>query len=196
MSSCPSCHGQILIAEANFGTLLACPLCSSIFFVGWDGQPELSANPVVEEPSTEADLPEPEPFQAEENLPAFTPIESSGIDAFSTGQEYFSNDIAPQPTQDLAGAFESVEKYSNQTQETLPLSYNIFIRGLDLPKQVQELRDAIEDARFGWEAEKIISQINNGELVIEKLSPVKASILIQRVKYADIQIEWEQNVLI
>ena len=215
MAACPVCHGEIPITDQNYGTLLSCPLCRAVFFVGWDGQPEITQQAG---PADSAQTPAPiNPVEfAPEEPPAFEVPGGLGLemhtealpsqeDGMPTLQSDFSQALEPEPVStpsmtpaeplSATSAFDSIEKYSNQTQETLPISYDVFIRGLDLPQQIQNLREAITDGRFAWEPDQIIARINNGELVIQKMSPIKASILIQRVKYADLEIEWRQHVL-
>lgn len=51
MTECPHCHREIEINEINHGTLFNCPLCNAVYFVGWDGQPELP--PTAEEMAAE-----------------------------------------------------------------------------------------------------------------------------------------------
>lgn len=47
MALCPSCSKSISISEDNFGTLFRCEHCQSEFFIGFDGVPENSKEPVV-----------------------------------------------------------------------------------------------------------------------------------------------------
>ena len=43
MIHCPSCQQPVEITEQHYGTLFTCPLCSSVYFIDWNGQPEAPA---------------------------------------------------------------------------------------------------------------------------------------------------------
>ncbi len=199
MVECPKCHGSIEIGETNFGTLFTCSLCSGLFFVGWDGQPEL--NDQVEIPA-DAHVSFPPDLISESvstlaSEPASEPIvepatASEQARPWGTLDQEFGGSVMPQTP---VSAIQEIERYANQNQEATPLSYDLTIRGLDLPKQIQFLREVLQDSRFGWNSEELISQINQGVLVLRNLSPIKASALVQRVKYSDLEIGWRQNVL-
>lgn len=55
MAQCPNCSKTIAVTEDHFGTLYRCEHCKTEFFIGFDGAPENSKEPlpsdvVVEEP--------------------------------------------------------------------------------------------------------------------------------------------------
>lgn len=183
MAECPKCHGAIEIGEANFGTLYTCPLCRGLFFVGWDGHPEVN-----DEVSDRPELSEASPASAPAVLP---PALAPELPWASLDRE-FGDSVQPQSQ---ASAIDEIERFANQNQETTPLTYDLSIGGLDLPVQIQVLREALEDPRFGWDSEQILSQINQGMLRLRNLSPIKTSILVHRIKSSDLEIEWRQNVL-
>ncbi|MBL7557245.1 MAG: hypothetical protein JNM24_15570 [Bdellovibrionaceae bacterium] len=56
MAQCPNCSKPIAVTEDHFGTLYRCEHCKTEFFIGFDGAPENSKEPlpsdlVVEEPA-------------------------------------------------------------------------------------------------------------------------------------------------
>lgn len=48
MVACPSCHNPVEVNDQHLGTLFTCPHCNSVYFIDWNGQPEM-AQPEVEE---------------------------------------------------------------------------------------------------------------------------------------------------
>lgn len=55
MAQCPNCSKPIAVTEDHFGTLYRCEHCKTEFFIGFDGAPENSKEPlpsdvIVEEP--------------------------------------------------------------------------------------------------------------------------------------------------
>ena len=73
-----------------------------------------------------------------------------------------------------------------------PLLVRILISGIDSKEIRESLREAITDSRFGWDVDAVMSQIAKGELRIENVSPVKASVAINRIKRLPLRIRWEQ----
>lgn len=73
-----------------------------------------------------------------------------------------------------------------------PLLFRIFISGIDSKELREFLYESIDDSRFAWDPNELMAQINKGHLIIDKISPVKATILINRIKRLPIQIRWEQ----
>lgn len=54
MAGCPSCQTNLQIGQEHFGALFTCENCRSVFFVNWDGQPEISQEvESAEEPLSE-----------------------------------------------------------------------------------------------------------------------------------------------
>ena len=76
-----------------------------------------------------------------------------------------------------------------------PLLFRVFISGIDTKEIRESIREVLEDSRFAWNPKEILSKVAKGELVVPNLSPVKASILITRIKYLPISIRWEQYAI-
>ncbi len=72
------------------------------------------------------------------------------------------------------------------------LFYSLVIQGVDSAKIREELRVALEDKAFLWDVDEIFSSMKDGVLRIEKTNPVKASILVERLKAIDVQVQWKQ----
>ena len=73
--------------------------------------------------------------------------------------------------------------------------YNIMIHGIDTSNIRSDIREALSDRRFLWDPDAVLKNIKSGTLVISKINPVKASILITRLRPLNLQIKWEQYEL-
>lgn len=76
-----------------------------------------------------------------------------------------------------------------------PLVVSIVISGIDAKDLRDEIRQALQDSRFGWDTAALMSGIKGGVLRIERVSPVKATILINRIKNLSVRIRWEQSAI-
>ena len=72
MAQCPSCQSSIEIGPQHHGALYNCTHCNAVFFVGWDGQPEM---PEVHEP-----------IPVEPVAPYSAPNEEAGADVETPGE--------------------------------------------------------------------------------------------------------------
>ncbi len=194
MAQCPVCQSEIEITSQHFGTLFTCPRCSAVFFVDWGGQPEVAANSETfgEVPNDQEPAPVYESVPAEE-APATEVAEEPNYD-FSQPL----GDTAPQPMTPLgseSNPLGDIADFGNADLDQSALNYTITISGIDSGALRTQIQEAISDSKFGWSAVQIIAQIKGGVLTIRSVNAVKASILVQRVKYLPVKISWRQDVL-
>lgn len=71
-----------------------------------------------------------------------------------------------------------------------PYLYTITISGVDSSRLRAELYEELKDPRWGWVALELMEQINQGQLVLQNVNAVKASLLLQRLKPLPIEITW------
>lgn len=76
-----------------------------------------------------------------------------------------------------------------------PLVVTLIISGIDAKDLRDEIRQALQDSRFGWDASALMSSIKGGVLKIDRVSPVKATIIVNRIKHLSVRIRWEQNAI-
>ena len=240
MISCPSCQQSIEILDKHLGTIFTCPHCSAVYFIDWNGQPEMAQHEV--EPHIEAEVPEgagfqnfqppehnaydgsagfeppinnfsdnnnsneitPEPYEVHgEELPAEVevevppapepPHEESAYD-FSQTLDSVPEPIASPGTSDTAD-FSDVTDFANANSEVGPFSYTVVIEGIESSHLLLQLKEAMTDSRFGWDLTEILNTVGEGRLIIPRLSPAKASVLVNRIKYLPFKISWRQDVL-
>lgn len=137
------------------------------------------SQPVVESPPSAADPAQDDPGQD---------LDMGGF----LGYESSQND--PKDPNDPLG----ISAYANSELSSAkngPLVVTVIISGIDTKDLRSEIRQAIQDSRFGWDAGAVMASIKGGTLVLPRISPVKASIVINRIKNLAVQIRWEQNAI-
>ncbi len=90
--------------------------------------------------------------------------------------------------------FNDVVDFGNSSLENV-LSYQIRIEGIDLPSTQREVEDVLRESRFQLDAEGLLSSVKDGTLVIDNLSPVKASLLVHRLRFIQVNLSWRQDAI-
>ena len=101
---------------------------------------------------------------------------------------------APPVSSDMSEIADYGNSQLSQGREGM-LRFNVFISGIDSADVRRELLEALTDEKFLWNAEEMIEGTRNGDLKIEDLTAVKASILIQRLRSLSVEIRWEQYAI-
>jgi len=122
-----------------------------------------------------------------DNLLGFSAPSAEASD-FGGGEEAFGMPGDP------LGLNEYANSEMSQAKDGL-LSFKILISGIDSKEMRESLRSALEDQRFGWNPNELISLISKGVLQIDNVSSVKAVILINRIKRMPVTIRWEQYAI-
>lgn len=147
-----------------------------MFFVGFDGTPEAPQAPA--------------PISFEPPAPAES-VEAPFSDPLASPETW-----TPEPTPaEGAGIFQEIVDFGNASQVLGNLSYTVYVQGIEIADTREKLKEALQDSRFGWDAESLIASIRQGSLMFQDLSPVKAVVLINRIKFLPIRISWRQNIL-
>lgn len=91
--------------------------------------------------------------------------------------------------------FEPISDYAasdrSSAREGLYL-YTLVVSGVDTLEMEDELRSMLEDSRLGLDAEAIIKKIDSGVASIESIGPVKASIIVNRMRETLLTVSWTQ----
>ncbi|MGZ3769436.1 MAG: hypothetical protein ACXVCP_13005 [Bdellovibrio sp.] len=207
MIPCPNCQQPVEIQDKHLGTLFTCPFCNAVYFIDWNGQPELASHDAEEQPLN--------------NLNDFSVPEASESAAYE-GQSSLETDIAPEAPYDFnqpldysnqpldqvpeetpsslnptdSADFSDVTEFANSNSNMNPLSYTVVVEGIDSSQLLIQLKEAMTDSRFAWNVAELLEQQNGGSLTLPGLSPAKASVLINRIKYLPLKISWRQDVLV
>lgn len=207
---CPNCHNEQSVTESNYGALYTCKSCQAVYFINFEGQPEFSdveSNSDMSTPLDMSSLPPtnlPDAVSAVmDDLPQTNEV-AAEIDPMQPLVQFSQNDFAVEPDifQNIEGEkslFSDVAKdisdYGNSETQIAHLNYDLKISGLDTAEVIVGLKEAINDSRFGWDANEIMRTIRSGQLHFEKLNPVKAYILAKRLRFLNIDKVWTQNAV-
>lgn len=167
---CPQCQADI---EQDFG-VITCAKCGAILMVDLEGRMQL-ANPELslshEPPAPNAD------------------IEIEQQNSFLEEEESIPQEISP------AEDFRTeILQYANQEGLTGPLTYTVYISEIDGGSLRKSLKDILQDPKFKFDALKLMDSIVDGRLEIKDLNPVKASVLVQKLRRTPFVISWRQHV--
>ncbi len=96
----------------------------------------------------------------------------------------------PVPTDeaDLTGVYVSPE------QALGGLSYSVKIEKIDTKELRLQMIEALDDPKFQWDPREVMQTLKAGAVEIRNLNPVKASVVIQRVRDLPVKITWKQHV--
>jgi hypothetical protein len=217
MAQCPNCSKPIAITDDNFGTLYRCEHCNTEFFIGFDGVPENSKEPLIEtdEPIASQML---SPIDGGMTLDYGSP----GNDPYAQQQSQ-SNDLfniqdnhaepqqemnslpeesvqqtTPQTPKPSGNAFKNftddVQSFGNDTSETGLLSFDIEISGIDLGETKRDLIEALEDKRFGWNIDDLTQNMKGGKLTLSNVSAPKIIVLVKRITALGLVLNWRHHV--
>ena len=123
-----------------------------------------------------------------ENMPVETNQESS--QSFHSVNEFEPNENA-QPNSSF---IEEIIDFGNSDLHTGPLSYNLLIEKIDSGELRSVLREVLSDPKFNLDPEQLFQSIRGGQLTIENLNPVKASLIVQRLRPFPFALSWSQHV--
>jgi hypothetical protein len=95
----------------------------------------------------------------------------------------------------FSDAAKEISSYGNTEVQLAGINYDLKVIGIDTQETAKLFKEAIEDLKFGWDANEVIKGLKNGQIEFKRLSPVKAYILAKRLQFLDIEKHWKQNVL-
>ena len=221
MPQCPKCATDL---NEDYG-MATCPRCAAMLIIDMDGiahfggdappeneqdlslpavsdqepEPELKPEAGVELPLIQADSFDApnesfEPFP-DLNLASSAPVEEVGyLDAGPDIDHSAYSGSSFGPADDPLGLNEYANSELSLAKDGL-LVFRILISGIDTKEIRTSLREAMQDARFNWDAARLLSGIKDGALRIDNVTPVKAMILVNRIKRLPLRIKWEQYAI-
>ncbi len=131
----------------------------------------------------------------QENSNEFIPPIASDEAAYDFSQTLdYTPEVPVGGTPDTAD-FSDVTDFANTNTVSGPLTYMVIIEGIESSRLLMQLKEAMMDSRFGWDVAELLTHVGGGRLILQGLSPAKASVLINRIKYLSFKISWRQDVL-
>lgn len=216
---CPNCQIDAAITEQLYGALYTCGGCQAVYFINFEGQPEFGevstdiltdmiSEPAAVEISPGPDMQEAPPMNNDYASSLEPQIDSvdmvdfdNKLDEQFVSQAEDSGLQTPQaePDEIKSNSFTDIAKeisdFGNTEVQLGSLNYDLKITGLDTQETMLLFKEAIEDSKFGWDANELLRTIKNGQIKLERLSPVKAYILAKRLQFLDIEKHWKQNAM-
>ena len=213
------------------GTLFSCPHCSSVYYINFEGipevaqpEPEIAATVNSEEVQHNYTHQAEESYQVEEHqksaynyneysdateteepVAVSAPLQNhqqfdqaeTQVDSYDFGQTLdqvsMGEDVVPSNSD--SSDFSDVVDFGNADTFAGPITYAVVIEGIDSAQVIHDVKEAMYDSKFGWDVNEQMAQVNRGRLVLPGLSPAKAFVLINRIKYLPLKISWRQDVL-
>lgn len=176
--------------------MVECPHCGEMVVVEI---PEDVPQPVAEEPASEpvqsAPIESFDDYSTEEPKEEF--VEEVVAEAAESYQETVAEEVESEieaPSENFSG----VESYANSEDSAAREGYylyNLVIEGVDSGDLKTELREALTDRRFRWDADEVMGQLTNGRLELQKLNAVKATVLVHRLKGLPMRVFWTQKIV-
>lgn len=216
VAACTNCEAVLFIdmdgnaqlaeeAPAEIEPPLGLELSPSEMATTISPMPAFDPAPVFEEPSAnlEASVVEMEPVVMEtfsDPEPSDLPpevFEPEPIPEASIQENTQALEMAPiteEQKQSLAeiepegtGIFESTEQVLGG------LSYSVTIKNIDTKEIRKQMLEALDDSRFQWDPREVLKTVKAGTLELKNLNPVKASVVVQRMKDLSVKVSWEQH---
>lgn len=222
MTQCPNCSQSIAVTEDHFGTLYRCEHCQAEFFIGFDGAPENSKEPMLgenvslEESQLAVNVILPDQPMTLKNMvnensesdPYAHPSSGNSNDIFNIDSNQNSaqpQDTDPAPSkpsnpmsQPPTGAFKEFTKdvrdFGNDVGTAGILSFDIEISGIDLAEIKRDLLEALDDKRFGWNLPELSQKIKDGTLILKNISAPKIIVLVKRITPLGLGLNWRHHV--
>ncbi len=205
--SCPRCGNLV---EQDFG-VATCVHCQAVLFVNMDGYAQIteeSANqPALTEEKAPEAYPEPESYSAAGDLNSNGELNSDS-DADFTDKPMFGEKPEAEVDQGhpfhIEPAQSKISEFDPDTSETGifesteqvlgAISYSIKIENIDTKDVRILVTKALDDVKFQWDSREIMRSVKDGSIELKNLNPVKASVVVQRVRDLPVKISWKQNV--
>lgn len=210
MVSCPKC-GAVVFIDMDGGAHVASPESNSVANSNSDSvgtstaEPSdlemnqfLGVNPDFHSSNSDVGpsfgVVSDSPSDLQHNI-ASTTDTASAEKASSISDQYSNQDNASQfdPSDPLG-----ISAYANSEISGAvdgPLVVTLIVSGIDTKDNRDEIRQALQDPRFGWDANALMAGLKGGELRLERITPVKATIVVNRIKHLAVQIRWEQSAI-
>ncbi len=173
MSVCPNCHQPI---EADFG-MVTCTSCEAVVFVEMSGEIKIYEDSLNKNPS---DVVPP----LQEEIPPTLVDEDKRLDS--------EQNEAPSLVENFSDVVEFANSDLSQVQDGA-YAYSVLVTGIDTKEIRKEIHDTLMDERLGVSSE--LESIHEGVLEIRNLNPVKASVIVNRLRGMNVKIQWVQYAI-
>lgn len=184
--SCPRCGNLV---EQDFG-VATCVHCQAVLFVNMDGYAQITED-IANQPAAMIQEQTSEPSAEQDPYPVPDPMMDSSSLNMSDSNMLVEPEGLPVEAEDQlseTGVFESTEQVLGA------ISYSIKIENIDTKDVRLLVMKALDDVKFQWDTREIMRSVKEGAIELKNLNPVKASVVVQRVRDLPVKISWKQNV--
>lgn len=209
MAHCPVCNTPL---NDDFG-LVDCSQCGTGLFIEFDGsvkRREEGQSTASSPRAMRVDIPEAEiPPPIERSSPSYQRLISEEKPSHSESSDSLSSEAemdftqAPEvliPEADPpAESLSDLADFANSEQSSAregAYTYQLLISGVDTSDLRNAVKEALTDPLFLWDVEGLLKGLTNGDLQLTELTPVKASLVVQRLGTLPLQISWVQHALV
>lgn len=185
--------------------MVQCSQCQTVLFIDFSGNVVVGESASeetnddnaegkresVEEPSfDEAPFNEPLFDNSETNESQF---ETSNLEAPNFEEPLFEEPVYTSSSTDVPQVELQTPAPSlvADQQSTFEFVYKIVISGVDTSDLRTALIDSLRDTRLGLVNNEVVENLEQGQLEITGLNPIKASIIINSLKELPIDVHWE-----
>ena len=112
--------------------------------------------------------------------------------------DIFEPQVGEPSVREVSTNFSDISEYGNSEVSVASegiFRFDVYIRGIDNSEILQAVREHLSDEKFMWDVGMLMESIQEGELSLKDLSPVKASIVVNRLKALLLEIHWEQHAI-
>lgn len=110
---------------------------------------------------------------------------------FESSEE--SGDVLSEKSVDDLSDLEDFANSEESSAREGEFFYDVTVSEIDSETLRSAFEEAITDSKFGLDVNAIMSSIKQGTVTIRHINPVKASVLIQRIKSYSFKIDWKQS---
>lgn len=110
----------------------------------------------------------------------------------------YEEPLEPEIKKEVTSDMSDIAKFGNSSMSQAregSLLFDIYISGIDTADIRSQVREALTDTRFVWDAQAFMARLRNGELRIKDVSAIKSAIIIQRLRSVPVDVRWEQHAI-
>ncbi len=203
---CPNCDAQV---DNQFGFgMVTCPKCNHIFMTEEASLGDHTSIRIdVEAPEgigvlSEPRIPKPGTIPpADESESPMGDLSFEVIDSSEpSADQHFDSPLEVEiPSAPDGETFDDVKKFGNAeivANSSSGLFYDVEISGIDSPESRKELERILADKKLDLAPSLLISKIKDGTLNLKQLHPVRAAVLVNRLKATHLKVKWTTDQMI
>jgi hypothetical protein len=129
---------------------------------------------------------------------AIDPFVSASSTSLAPPEEYDMDKGIEPVSEPEDPRIEEIAQFANDTSSSAPdgfLHYDVTVSGIDSKEIRSEVIANLSDKRLGSAFEDIEKKIVNGSIFLPRLTPIKASQVVKKLRYIDVQVTWVQKPL-